>query len=201
VVGFDADGRSVHGFGDTANNERDVALVRRVLACDATAIDELATRMRCIGRILAARNRRANGLLRQEDVEDLCQDVAAVVWSQLASYRGIGPLEAWTHGYCDNAFRNAARRRYRELRSAQGAVDAASLPEPWVDSDGMEDSLRRCMSRLSDEQQRILHRKHHDGATLGEIAAENEVNLNTVKSQYVRALHDLRCCLGGEPQP
>ncbi|HEX5052678.1 MAG TPA: sigma-70 family RNA polymerase sigma factor [Planctomycetota bacterium] len=199
VADFDSAGQPIGGGADgSTGHERDRLLVQRAMARDRGAADELAVRMRCIGRILAARNRRAGAPLRVEDLEDLCQDVATTLWAQLAAYRGIGTIEAWTHGYCDHAFRNAARRRFRERRLLQDATDAAALADPTTASAGVEDPLRRCLQRLSDEQQRILHRKHYDGATLGDIAAESGANLNTLKSQYSRALHDLRICMGCE---
>ena len=181
-------------LGSSAH-DADVALVKRALARDRAAADELATRLRCIGRILAARNRRANGPLRREDLEDLCQDIAATLWAQLRAYSGLGSLEAWVHGYCDHAFRNATRRRRREARRQQG-LDGDGPAVPPQDP-GAEDPLQRCLERLSPFERRLLQRKHHDGATLVEVAAEFGANVNTVKSQYLRALQSLRACLGG----
>lgn len=170
--------------------------MRSVLARDAAATAEFAARMSCIDRILVARNRRRGGLLSAEDLEDLRQEGVATVLRHLPSYRGIGSIEAWTHSFCDHAFRNAGRRRIRERQQTQpidentiaGAADAGS---------GLEDPLHRCLQRLTTVEQWILQRKHHDDATLEEIAAAMGSNLNTLKSKYLRALRQLRDCLGG----
>ena len=196
VADVEREGQVGRDSRDVPDHAHDRSLVARVLAHDRVAAEELTTRMRCIGRILAARNRRAAGVLRPEDLEDLCQDVAATVWSHLPAYAGIGPLEAWVHGYCDNAFRNAARRRWRERRLMQDDADPTAWPDAATEPPGLEDPLSRCLQRLSPEQQRLLHRKHHDGVSLGDLAEESGVNANTLKSQYRRALQDLRRCLG-----
>lgn len=177
----------------------DLSLARRAFAREPAAIDLLSARLRCIGRILAARNARSGRLLTREDLEDLGQEVEASIWRQLPTYRGIGPLDAWTHSYCDHAFRNAVRRRQRNGRAFQELADAGSVPDPQRADDGPDPRLQRCLQRLSAQDQWVLHRKHHDGATLEEIAATLTMNLNTLKSRYARALGQLRQCMEGIP--
>jgi RNA polymerase sigma factor (sigma-70 family) len=176
---------------------QDLALSQRALARDQVAVEQLASRLRCIARILAARNARVGRMLSREDLEDLGQEVVAKIWQQLPAYRGIGPLEAWTHSYCDHAFRNAVRRRGRAGRAFEQLPDESLIPDRSAADDGPEAGLQRCLQRLRDEDQWVLHRKHHDGATLEEIAAGLAMNLNTLKSRYARALQQLRQCLEG----
>ncbi len=172
-------------------------LARSAFAGSAASIDELAGRLRCIGRILAARNARAGRILTREDLEDLGQEVVTSIWTQLPSYRGIGPLEAWTHSYCDHAFRNASRRRGHTERVFREIVDE-SLIQDRQPSEGRDHvGLQACLQRLTPEDQWVIHKKHHDSATLEEIAGGLAMNLNTLKSRYTRALQQLRQCLTG----
>ena len=174
----------------------DVELVRLALAGEASAVDQLTSRMRCIGRILAARNRRHGYVLRAEDMEDLQSEVMTSILSRLPQFRGIGPLEAWTHSFCDHAFRNAARRRIRERRSMAPLDDAELLADRRQEPSTLDDPLFHCLQRLPPRDQWILHRKYHEDATLEEIARAIGCNLNTLKSQYTRTLEQLRQCLG-----
>jgi RNA polymerase sigma factor (sigma-70 family) len=168
------------------------------LAGVPAAIDELCVRLRCIARIVASRNKRANGLLRHHDLEDLVGEVVKTVWSHLGTYAGIGSLEAWTHSYCDHAFSNARRRRWRELqRERELAAEAEAPPLP---EGGTDDTLQRCLQRLSETEQRVVARRMED-FTLAEIAAELGIKINTVKSHHARALKSLFQCCAGKAHP
>ncbi|HEX6811462.1 MAG TPA: RNA polymerase sigma factor [Planctomycetota bacterium] len=184
--------------GQASAHTQDVTLAQRAFAGDRAAIDELASRLRCIGRILAARNARAGRVLTAEDLEDLGQEVVVSIWAQLPSYRGIGPIEAWTHSYCDHAFRNAARKRGHAGRVFREIADESKIPDRHASNDGPDAGLQVCLDRLSAADQWVIHKKHYDCATLEEIAAESEMNLNTLKSRYTRALQQLRQCLAGK---
>ncbi|MEO6593992.1 MAG: sigma-70 family RNA polymerase sigma factor [Planctomycetota bacterium] len=170
------------------------------MASEPAAMEEYYSRLRCVGRILAARNQRVGAVLRREDLEDLCQDVQCTIWEQLALYRGAGPIEAWVHRYCDHAFRNAVRKRLRNrLPGASHELDSIAVTVRQPSS--LHDPLSRCMQRLTEQDQWILHRKFFDEVTLEGIAAEIGSKLNTLKSRYVRALTQLQQCLGGRAEP
>lgn len=173
---------------------QDLALVRRALAGVPAALDEICVRLRCIGRIVSSRNRRANGLLRHHDLEDLVGEVNVTIWSQLAKYAGIGSLEAWIHSYCDHAYRNARRRRWRDARREQELAGEAAAPQ--LPESGADDTLHRCLQRLSEIEQRVIARRMAE-QPFADIAAELGMNLNTVKSHNARALKSLHECCGG----
>lgn len=192
-----SDPQSREHAGQESAHAQDVTLTQRAFAGDRAAIDELASRLRCIGRILAARNARAGRVLTAEDLEDLGQEVVVSIWTQLPCYRGVGPIEAWTHSYCDHAFRNAARKRGHAGRVFREIEDESVVPDRHAANDGPDAGLQVCLDRLSAADQLVIHKKHYDCATLEEIAAESAMNLNTLKSRYTRALQQLRHCLAG----
>lgn len=175
----------------------DLALAQRILAGDGPALDEFRARLHCVDRILMACNRRFHGALTLNDLEELAQDVALTVYRNLGSYRGIGALEAWIHSHCDHAYRNAWRRVLRERRRLRPLAEDEAVPAAVEPAPGFDDALQRCVQRLRDEEQWILHQSCHDNATLAQIAATMGINVNTVKSRYTRALQQLRHCLGG----
>jgi RNA polymerase sigma factor (sigma-70 family) len=173
----------------------DAQLAKRAIDGDAVARDEIAVRMRCIGRILGARQSRSSRRLSSETMEDLVQDVAATVWRKLPEYSGQAPLEGWIAAFCQNALRNAARAEERvRTRSQELVEEPATCDSGPHDLDG---PVHRCMSRLDEQDASLVRSKHFDGLTLDEIAKRVQKNLNAIKARYYRALLQLKQCLGG----
>jgi RNA polymerase sigma factor (sigma-70 family) len=173
----------------------DALLARRALDGDAVARDEIAVRMRCIGRIIGARQSRSGGRLSQENLEDLVQDVATTVWRKLPDYSGAAPLEGWIASFCLNALRNAARAEARTRTRSQELVDEPAVCDAATDE--LDGPVHRCMSRLEEQDAALVRSKHFDGLTLDEVARLAHKNLNAIKARYYRALLQLRQCLGG----
>ncbi len=177
----------------------DLDLSRRAIAGQPGARDQLAHRLRCIGRILGARNARGGRRLPNEALEDLVQDVATTVWRKLPEFAADAPLEGWVAAFCQNAWRNAARgesrraARSRELVEEPAACDAGN--------DELDGPVHRCLDRLVAEDAAIVRCKHFEGLTLDEIARRVDRNLNAIKARYYRALLQLRQCLGGAAVP
>lgn len=173
----------------------DLALVRRALAGDRAAKEQLALRLACVGRMVAARNRSFGGALDEHTLRDVVGDVVMRVLQKLGDYSGYAAFESWVYVFCEGELRNAVRRRRRlaarEVATADGAEDAvtAAVP-PAVDED-----VHQCLEKLPEEDRRVMRWKHFEDATLEEIAARLVKNLNTVKSRYTRALRQLKLCL------
>lgn len=92
------------------------------------AVSALADRMRCIPRMLAARNRRSGRPLSEHDLADLAQDTASAILKKLASFEGRASLETWFHRFCGFEFANAVRRSSRQPTTMSEIDDANDRP-------------------------------------------------------------------------
>lgn len=183
----DAEAAAPHGA--------DLALVRAAVQGDVASVDELARRLRCVGRILRVRSRALCGGLPEAELQDLAQDVLVKVLSKLGRYAGRAALESWVFSFCEGELRNALRKR--RSRPVPLVLEAdAPLAAPTEDPERFEDLLA-CLEKLESTDRRIVQWKHEGGLHLAEIAARARTNLNTIKSKYYRALQQLRGCLEG----
>jgi RNA polymerase sigma-70 factor (ECF subfamily) len=186
----------------TPEQAGDLELAQRARRRDQTAIVWLAGQLAAIPPILAARNRRANGMLDAGDLDDLGQEVAAIVWRRLETFRGEARLKTWIYQICHIEFANAARRlsrRHPPESLDDHAEPGAAAPEPTFLRHA---DLHDCLARLPDDARELLLAKHFDGKSLETLARERTTNLNTIKSRYTRALQRMRDCLRRkDPKP
>jgi RNA polymerase sigma factor (sigma-70 family) len=181
------------GSEDEVSHGADLALVRAAVRGDATSVDELARRLRCVGRILRVRSRALCGGLPEVELQDLAQDVLVKVLAKLRSYAGRAALESWVFSFCEGELRNALRKR--RSRPVPLALDAdAPLAATEADRERFDDLLA-CLEKLASTDRRIVQWKHESGLHLAQIAERACANLNTIKSRYYRALQQLRGCL------
>jgi RNA polymerase sigma-70 factor (ECF subfamily) len=167
--------------------DRDLAWAAR--RGDPVAGEAFAQRMRCVGRFIACLSHRHGGALSEHDREDLTSEVTGTVWSRLADYAGLAPLESWVFRYCDFGFRNALRRKRRE--PAAVPFDEDAVVNELSNGDDFE-LLERSFARLADDEQSMLRAKYVEELTLAEIASRRGENINTLKSKFHRALVQLR---------
>jgi RNA polymerase sigma-70 factor (ECF subfamily) len=173
----------------------DLALVSAAVQGDVASVDELARRLRCVGRILRVRSRALCGGLPEVELQDLAQDVLVKVLAKLGRYAGRAALESWVFSFCEGELRNALRKR--RTRPVPLVLEAdAPLAAPEEDRERFEDLLA-CLEKLEPTDRQVVQWKHEGGLQLAEIAARARANLNTVKSRYYRALQQLRGCLEG----
>ena len=183
----DAEAKVPHGA--------DLALVRAAVQGDVASVDELARRLRCVGRILRVRSRALCGGLPEMELQDLAQDVLVKVLAKLGRYAGRAALESWVFSFCEGELRNALRKR--RTRPVPLVLEAdAPLAAPEEDRERFEDLLA-CLEKLESTDRQVVQWKHEGGLQLAEIAARARANLNTIKSRYYRALQQLRGCLEG----
>jgi RNA polymerase sigma-70 factor (ECF subfamily) len=175
-------------------HQRDRSLVRRVLAGEHAARDEIAERLRCAPRILQALNSRAGRILSDSELADLSQDVLLRIWEKLSQFEGRATLETWTYQFCwlesRNRFRRAVRRRESRAGAAAGALDRLPAPEATlrVDFEAIEISL----GELGPPGADVIRLKHFEGLTFSEIGSVLEIPANTAKTHYYRGLERLR---------
>ena len=183
---------------DSRDHEDDLRLVRRVLAREAQATDELLRRLRCLPLILAARNKKLGSPLDAALLQDLAQETVVAIWGKLATFTGASSLEAWVYRFCLHKHLSEVRNRGRRSRieSVESAlVDHARAPGPPADLGVDEERVQRSIDELDEERARIVRLKHFEDLTFEEIAARLAISPNTAKTHYYRALKSLRDAL------
>jgi RNA polymerase sigma-70 factor (ECF subfamily) len=178
-----------------ASHGHDLELVRRIAGGDQAELDRLGARLRCVTRILAARNQRLGRPLDDADLADLVQDVLVIIWTKLHEYDGLGALEGWVYRIATLEFWNALRRRQRRMRQEDGSklsrADEAGTNAKWEYED-----VHRGLERINGQGAEVIRQKHFEGRTFEEVAARLGVPVNTVKARYYRGLDELRPLLG-----
>lgn len=180
---------------DPANWAADLALVRAALRGDAQAREELSTRLQILGRVLHVINAQHGGALDSDELTDVAQDVALIVWRKLDTFQAISSLETWAYGIASLEFMNALRRKLRapvpigDLLSDDPIDESApNGPEAFADAcDALE-----ALGGLAPEERRIVERRAVRDEEFEQIAATERLSIPAVKARYYRALERLR---------
>lgn len=131
------------------------------------------------------------------DAEDALQEALTAVWLHLGSFRGQARLSTWMYRIAANAAIAVVRRR-RDLPH-----DPWTMPEPGEGhrdvADGVVDgdAVRRGLEGLPPAFRECLVLREIGDLTYEEIAAHQEVGVQTVKSRLHRARTQLARTLQG----
>lgn len=172
----------------------DLQLVRSVLAGDRSAFERFVQRMNCVPVILSHCNAQRRGILSQEDLADLGQDVLTTVWKRLPDYLGQGALESWVYPFCTQMFLNSARTRRRRppALDLESAAEFPARDERVSDLLATSELVHRHLARLEAIQSTVIRARHFEGLSFEEIAQRLGVPLTTAKTHYQRGLDVLR---------
>ncbi len=132
--------------------------------------------------------------------EDLAQETMLSVWRHAAKFSPtIGGPSTWIFTIARNVMIDALRRQ----KSRSGDLSDPSLqPPPIETADDLIDAQQRYrqlkaeLSKLPEEQAKVLKMAFFDHKAHGEIAAETGFPLGTVKSRIRLAMQRLRTELG-----
>lgn len=101
-----------------------------------------------------------------EDLEDLSQEVFAIVHRKLAGFRGEATLETWLFSICRKvAARSRRRTRFRRAAMALFGRDVPTAPVPEARRD-----LERLLGVLPEAQRLTVLFHEVDGMSAAEIA-------------------------------
>jgi len=139
---------------------------------------------------------------RNEDLEDLAQEVFLRLFRGLGHFRRDAKLSTWLSRIVLNVANDELRRRRQsrqdvsiddpearwEDRSPHLAPDAGEI----LDRDRLLESLRTAMSELSLRERAILALYYQEGKSYEEIAAILELPMGTMKTQLHRARERLK---------
>lgn len=188
-----------------ADGPTDLVLVQAALRGEGAAVDRLLARLGCVPRFVFRLNRSLATGLPVEALEDVVQQVYAVLWPRLHEFHGRNPLETWIFGFCRNCLRSAVRRgRVRqEGRTASlgpdllaTLVDADAGPEASVARQEAIFALRDELDELPAAERDAVTARHLDGASFEDLARASGVAVSTIKDRCYRAMQRLQDRLG-----
>lgn len=181
------------------NAEADRQLVRTVAAGSTEALGRLYDRHAGVVYALARRI-----LTRQEDAEEVVQDVFAQVWRDAGRYDAT---RATVAGWIVMLTRTRAIDRLRARRSrpdqnlpvdpanAPAAADPSGNPEQVAISAQDATSVRQALEALPEAQRALVNLAYFEGLTHMEIAERTNVPLGTVKTRLRMAMAAMRAAL------
>lgn len=184
--------------GGPTTHGSDLELVGRVRRGEPLAIELFVRRMACVPRILTVLNRRLGRRLDEHDLSDLAQDSTLLLWRKLETFDGRCTIETWAYGVARLEYMNALRRKLRSQRGTRELEASDSAPEDGTQpADGLaREELEGWLDELDPEESGVVRKKHFEGKTFEELAAELGISPNTAKTRYYRAIRSLQSKLG-----
>ncbi len=133
--------------------------------------------------------------------EDVVHDVFASFVRQ-GKFRLTGTLRGYLATCVANGARNALRNNQRHACEALPEEEFLPSAEPWPDGDAMRHEegalLASALDELPYEQREAVLLHIQGGLKFVEIAASQQVSINTVLGRYRYGLEKLRSKLNGE---
>ena len=152
---------------------------------------ELLARLRCVPRMLAAKNARLGRVLDDVELEDLAQETLVTVWGKREQYEGRSSIETWVHTFCYHKLMNRVRRVARQPRT----VELEQAREVAAEESRDYGFVYQALHVLGPPEEEIVRMKHFDQLTFAQIGAVLEISPNTAKSRYYQGLEKLRSIL------
>ncbi|QDV10056.1 ECF RNA polymerase sigma factor SigH [Planctomycetes bacterium Poly30] len=177
------------------DSSSDHELVRRALAGDHDAREELGQYLDRIRHTVRACDRRMGGRLTPDQLEDVAQEAQLAVWSKLPRFERGRSLGGWIHGFAVRQHLRAVRTRARN-----GAVTPLEEHElaqagPVAVPMGVSPLLKRGLATLPRPESSVIQQHHFPGRTFREIASFSGTPYGTVKTRYYRGLRRLQSWL------
>lgn len=181
-------------MSDALDPEPDDALVLRIRAGEADALDTLYGRYGRLAFALAYRVVNS-----PEAAEDVVQDAFLTVWRRAESYQpGRGSVRAWLLTVVRNRAIDMLRARESRPKVVATLDDISSLTAGDDDPAdaalrGVEASaVREALASLPTEQREVVELAYFSGLSYPEVAERTGAPLGTVKSRMRLAMERLR---------
>ncbi len=135
----------------------------------------------------------------QQDAEDITQETFIKVWKKIKKYDDAYSFKTWLYAIARNTAVDFLRKKrnilFSDFENDAGEnsfldmlVDAEVLPDEVAIRAEQKDVLERALASLSPLYREVLLLKYNDQFTFDEIGRIVGRPLDTVKSQYCRAL-------------
>jgi len=181
--------------GVNGSNAEDVALMKRIVEADETALGALYDRwVRSLYSLVLH-------LLKDPDeAEDVVEETFWQAWRKADSYEpSRGAVSTWllTIGRRKALDRLRSRKRSREdiIGSDNSFADLPSTapdPSSEVESTELREQVRAALNELPEEQREVLELGYFSGLSQSEIAEATGQPLGTVKTRMRLAMQKLR---------
>lgn len=129
------------------------------------------------------------------EAQDILIEGFTRIFDNIDKYRGEGPFDRWMQSIMLRVALHTygSRQRYRSMVLDEEHLDenAGMAVNPGYTAE-VREALIESLRTLSDHDRHIVNLVLVEGYTLNEIGEMKEMNLSTVKSQYYRALRQLR---------
>ncbi len=180
------------------NEKTDEQLIANYRAGDEKALNELIARhLKSVYNFVyrIARN--------VQDAEDITQETFVKMWKNLKRYDQGQNFKTWLFTIARNTALDALRKKknfvFSDLEIASGEnpfldtlADLAPLPDELAVRAEKQTLFGNALGKLSPAYQEVFALHHESDLTFDEISARLGKPINTVKSQYHRALLTLR---------
>lgn len=139
------------------------------------------------------------------EAEEVTQDVFVKLVARADQYDGRAPVRSWLFAIATNACRDRLRRSVRRPSVALDAVGEVAEPGIPVD-ERLADrqrraTVRRALSKLSDEQREALVLARYHGMPYSDIARTLNISEGAVKTRIFRAMETLKAHFSGGDSP
>ena len=143
-------------------------------------------------------------LKNRTDAEDATQETFVKLWKNLSKFNEDKAFRSWLYEIAKNTCLDMLRKKtpgvvQAEVWSEESGEwlawpieDQGARPEVLTDQNLLRDKFARLAGRLSPEHVRVLKMYHEDGWNFRQISQKTRQSINTVKSQYYRAVRQLR---------
>ncbi len=137
--------------------------------------------------------------LSKDEAEDISQEVFLKAWTKIAQFEKTLSFKAWLIGIARNTSIDFLRKKKPYVFSqyethndtntlTDSLTDSLPLADEIFESKEQQETLIQMLSEIPIEMKTILILKHQSNMTFEEIAVIQKKPMNTVKSQYRRAL-------------
>jgi RNA polymerase sigma-70 factor (ECF subfamily) len=184
----------------TETEPTDEKLIRAVLSGETERFELLVARYQ--GRIFGTARRYAR---KQDEVEDIVQEIFLKAYRKLASFRGDAPFEHWLMRLavrtCYDFLRQKQRSRETSFTELSGAESnwlencMQSSETPSFDGDGARKLVQRLFEMLTPAARMVLTLQEIEGKSVKENAGITGWSISLVKVRAFRARNEMRRCL------
>ena len=193
----------MYSLGQRAQNEpetirptalEDSVLVAAVLRKDRKATAEFVAR--CADHVYGYV--RARLAPRQDQIEDLVQEVFLSAWESLARYRGDGPLQAWVMGIARHKVEDYYRQRLRTPEPLDDVNQDSPLPavapeiHQFLEHDQLRKKTWRVLAGLPEKYRLALIWRYWEKSSARDMAFKTGKTEKAIERLLARARAEFR---------
>lgn len=171
----------------------DAHLLEAARRGEPEAVERFLQRMRCVPRILSAKNAELGRPLTRGELEDVTQETLLAVWKKLPNYDGRAKLETWVFRFCILELLKRLRGQQRARDRSGGELSAADEPIAPAEPSRLDhEDVHLGLEELDPSEADVVRMKHFEGLTLKQVSERLQVAESTIKSRYYRGIERLR---------